>query len=171
MKKTDSFLVLVLILWSFVLQVSAQKTGPPRFSLLNPNDSLYLLQLIENGDTDIMALPYPVYRFTTGDVDGDGREEALVGVEKSTRYDKVVRRRLFVFKNYHGKVRPQWMGSRLGHPIIDFAFVKDKVRSLEAERDGRYLVAEYFWRSFGFDFSSYLCREKDREHAIEVFNQ
>ena len=31
-------------------------------------------------------LPYPVYRLVTGDINGDGKDEAIVGVIKPTRF-------------------------------------------------------------------------------------
>ena len=31
-------------------------------------------------------LPYPVYQLVTGDVNGDGKDEAIVGVIKPTRF-------------------------------------------------------------------------------------
>ena len=46
------------------------------FKLRKEHDSLYWL--------NDWRLPYPVYQFQTGDVDGDGRADAMVGVVKST---------------------------------------------------------------------------------------
>ena len=48
------------------------------FTLRKEHDSLYWL--------NDWRLPYPVYQFQTGDVDGDGRVDAMVGVVKSTRF-------------------------------------------------------------------------------------
>lgn len=106
-------------------------------------------------------LPFPVYRFETADVNGDGSADAIVGVVKSTRYDPEVRRRVFVYKNYRGHVRPLWLGSRLGRPLVDFRFVGPEgvLRVMELERSGNYLVADYRWRSFGMDFVRYVARE------------
>ena len=56
------------------------------FSLVQKSDSLYLLMLTTDSMTHQWTLPYPVYRMETGDVDGNGTVEALVGVIKATRF-------------------------------------------------------------------------------------
>ena len=134
------------------------------------------LVLTTDSTQDVWALPYPVYRFCTGDIDGDGREEALVGVVKTTRYDPEERRRLFVFKSYHGRVRPLWMGSRLGGILEDFRFTvsdsgEPRVRSLETTADHRYVVAEYRWDHFGLSFVRFLLKNADEKTAREAFLQ
>ncbi|MBF1605428.1 MAG: hypothetical protein HXO20_02825, partial [Prevotella shahii] len=50
------------------------------YSIESVNDSLNYLTLKTDSTTNRWALRYPVYRLETGDVDGDGRTEALVGV-------------------------------------------------------------------------------------------
>ena len=48
------------------------------FAIETVNDSLNYLTLKTDSTTDRWTLAYPVYRLETGDVDGDGRTEALV---------------------------------------------------------------------------------------------
>ena len=67
------------------------------FELKKENDSLYWL----NG----WRLPYPVYQYQTGDVDGDGKTDAIVGVIKATRFYPEKARRIFIFKQINGKAR------------------------------------------------------------------
>lgn len=140
------------------------------FRLETKNDSTHVLRI---GESEGFPLPFPVYRFDTGDVDGNGVVDAIVGVEKSTRYDPVVRRRLFIFKNHHGHVRPLWLGSRLGQPIIDFRFVPESanIRVIETEASGLFLVAEYRWKSFGMDFVRFLRRECTENEARILLNE
>ena len=57
-----------IFLWWLAATMSMAQT----MELRRVHDSLFLL----NG----WRLPYPVYQFQTGDVDGDGRLEAMVGV-------------------------------------------------------------------------------------------
>lgn len=134
--------------------------------------------LVLESDTlrDEWPLPYPIYRFCTGDIDGDGSEDALVGVVKATRFYPEEGRRLFIFKNYHGHIRPLWMGSKLGGELEDFRFIvneegQGRVRSLETTADHRYVVADYRWRGFGLAFDRFLLTNVSREEALLTFEQ
>ncbi len=141
------------------------------FSLEKQNDSLYNLAIKTDSLIDIWELPYPVYQFHVGDIDNNGKKDAMVGVIKKTRFDSVVRKRLFIFKNYKGYVRPLWLGSALGQPLVDFNFHKEEeaiIRSVEREKLGAFLVAEYRWRRFGLEFVRYLGREMDSITAINM---
>lgn len=94
------------------------------FRVETVNDSLSWLILQTDSTSDRWQLPYPVYQFQVGDVDGNGVEDAVVGVIKKTRFHRELGRRLFIFKNYRGHIRPLWMGSKLGGELVDFRFVK-----------------------------------------------
>ena len=154
--KTPKPAALLLVASLFPLSASLAQ-----FTLRQEHDSLYWL--------NDWRLPYPVYRFATGDVDGDGREDALVGVVKSTRYFKEKGRRLFIFRLVGGKARPLWMGSRLGGTLVDFRFADGMVRSLETTTDGRYVVAEYRWHDFGLSFDHFIVKNVDKETALRHF--
>ena len=138
------------------------------FSLEQKHDSLYMLTLTTDSTCDRWTLPHPVYRMTTGDVDGDGSEDAVVGVIKPTRFHPEQGRRLFIFKNYHGLVRPLWLGSKLGGKLCDFRFCNGRVRSLEATDNGLYVVAEYRWSGFGFAFDRYIGKGVTRKEALTL---
>lgn len=133
------------------------------FTLHHHHDSLYTL--------NDWRLPYPVYRFCTGDLTGDSIPEAMVGVVKATRYHPEVGRRLFIFKLVNGKARPLWMGSKLGGILQDFRYVDGHIRSLETTTDDRYVVAEYSWQDFGMAFDRFLLKNANREEALQCFNQ
>lgn len=139
------------------------------FCLDSVASSKYKLRI---GD-DVWPVDYPVYRFEMGDVNGDGKTDAILGVVKSTRYDPVVRRRVFLFKNYKGHVRPLWLGSRLGNPIVDFHFLAHEgiLRVMEREQDGSFLVADYRWQSFGMQFVRYLLRHASESEARNLLFQ
>ena len=139
------------------------------FSLVQKTDSLYLLTLTTDSMSHQWTLPYPVYRMETGDVDGNGTIEALVGVIKATRFYPEKDRRLFIFKNYQGLVRPMWLGSKLGGILQDFHYHEGRVRSLETNARGEYTVAEYRWGGFGPKFERYLVRNTDETSARAIF--
>ncbi len=159
--------LLVLGLWLTSVEAFSQERGG--FSLEQKNDTLSILTLRTDTTCDHWELPYPVYQFATGDVDGDGSIDAMVGVIKTTRYFKEKGRRLFIFKNYEGLVRPLWMGSKLGGILEDFRFIDGKIRSLECTTDGKYVVAEYRWDHFGMGFERFLLKNVTKEEAVECF--
>ena len=128
------------------------------FTLRHVSDSLSLLVLESGGERDVFRLPYPVFAFTTGDVNGDGSVDALVGVIKTTRFDRRLARRLFVFQNRGHRVRPLWLGSRLGGELADFTFKDGHVITLEQERDSTWFIGVYRWDHFGFTMTDCLLR-------------
>lgn len=101
-------------------------------------------------------------------MDGDGREEALVGVVKATRFYPEKARRLFIFHLVHGKVRPLWLGSRLGGRLVDFRFADGRVRSVEQTDDGTYAVMEWHWRDFGLQFHRYIAQSLTLKQAQKM---
>ena len=163
---------ILLFSMPFVLTATAEeKADSAVFSLRQVNDTLHVLELSSKQQVSKWPLPYPVYQFQTGDVDGDGKTDAMVGVIKSTRYFPEKGRRLFIFKNYEGHVRALWLGSRLGGILQDFRYVDGLIRSLETTTDNRYVVAEYQWEHFGMGFRRFLAKNVSREEALQVFNQ
>ena len=150
------------------LMVSQAKSQT--FSLQHVNDTLNVLCLHTGQQVNKWKLPYPVYQFQTGDVDGDGIIDAIVGVVKATRFHPEIGRRIFIFKNYHGKIRALWMGSKLGGILQDFRFKDGKIRALESTTDGRFVVAEYQWAHFGVEFCRFLATNVSFEEASHIFN-
>lgn len=144
-------------------QVSEPTIGqqPQPFELRKEHDSLYWV-----GD---WRLPYPVYQFQTGDVNGDGSEDAMVGVIKGTRFYPEKARRLFIFKQVNGKVRPLWLGSKLGGILEDFRFVDGRIRALESTTDSLYVVSDYKWGGFGMKFERHIIKGVDKETATKYF--
>jgi len=161
-----------LLLLAAALCAAAQHDRPlSPFRLTQQGDSLSTLIIHTDSTHSEWPLPYPVYRFCTGDVDGDGSEDALVGVVKATRYHPEMGRRLFIFKNYHGLIRPLWLGSKLGGELCDFRFADGRVRSMESVGEGRYVVAEYRWSGFGLVFERFVADRACRAEAEQVLNE
>lgn len=153
----------------FLISCKENSISEYGFSLETKNDSLHYVVFRSDSLIDKWELPYPVYQFQIGDINEDGQDDAIVGVIKTTRFDSTLANRLFIFKNYKGYVRPMWLGSKLSKPLVDFRFYKEKgksrIRSIEKEKEGKYLVAEYKWWKFGLEFVQYLERETSIEQA------
>ena len=145
------------------------QTRAQTFGLVTVSDSLSTLTLDNGTWKDQWQLPYPVYQFQTGDVDGDGSIDAMVGVIKSTRFYPEIGRRLFIFKQKNGRIRPLWMGSRLGGILVDFRFTDGRIRSLETSNSHRWYVADYVWSSFGMVFERFLASDTDESTARKAF--
>jgi len=150
--------------------------GTVRVALQRDRDSAHVIAVSRpmHGAPSFSSwrLPYPVYRFETGDVDHDGVDDILVGVVKPTRFDPRPARRIFLFKLRNDGVVPLWLGSRVSQPLEDFRFVHntETVRTIERERSGAYLVAEYRWRTFGLSFVRYCEREIPLRQARRLLN-
>ena len=144
----------------------AQTTGVREdngFTLRKEHDSLYWL--------NDWKLPYPVYQYQTGDVDGDGHVDAMVGVVKSTRFYPEKARRIFIFKEINKKARPMWLGSKLGGILEDFRFIDGKIRALESTTDSLYVVSDYVWGGFGMKFDHYIIKGVDKQTALKTYSQ
>ena len=155
------------------------------YELQKEYDSLYWLN-VSGSKANGWRLPYPVYQFQTGDIDGDGSEDAMVGVIKATRFYQLGKR-LFFFKQIDGtntkgepckKVRPLWLGSKLGGILEDFRFVaplegdgKGRIRALESTTDSLFVVSDYKWAGFGLGFDHYIIKGVDKETATKYFSQ
>ena len=136
----------------------AHNAQAQHFAINQKCDSLWVLSLSDDNGTvtGTWKLPYPVYRFGTADIDGDGSTDALVGVFKASRYFTTPSRRVFIFKNFDGKVRPLWLGSRLGGELVDFAIIGNTLRAIEQTEQG-YAVSDYKWKGFGMGFHSLVA--------------
>ena len=126
--------------------------------LVSVTDSTYSIEHVVNGKVaDTWTLNYPVYRFTCGDMTGDSIPEVLVGTIKTTKYRHSKDRRLFIFHLYKGRfIRPLWLGSRVGSPLIDFEVMTDTVPNLvhtwERNKDGDTIEILYRYKGFGLKY-------------------
>ncbi|UII19413.1 hypothetical protein [Fulvivirga ligni] len=133
-------------------------------------DNNKLVCTVNDSISSEWPLRYPVYQFQSGTINDDDDIDIAVGVYKATRYDSIKRNRLFLFQVRDGGIIPLWLGSSVGHPIIDFKVVYDDegecyIRVLAEEKSDKYLVADYEWYGFGLSLSHYLQREISFEIA------
>ena len=159
--------------------------GSQGYELRKEHDSLYWLRATGGRKADEWRLPYPVYQFQTGDVDGDGSMDAMVGVIKKTRFYPLGKR-LFIFKQIDAKatasmhrrklVRPMWLGSKLGGNLEDFRYVAPadgdslgRIRALESTTDSLFAVSDYKWSGFGMKFDHLIIKGVDKETALKHF--
>ena len=181
MRQNRTFIPIVTAWLLMPMMGMSQETGAKSqaFELRKENDSLYWLGVKGGSKSDEWRLAHPVYQFQTGDVDGDGSEDAMVGVIKKTRYYPMGRR-LFIFKQIDGStrklVRPMWLGSKLGGILEDFRFVAPakgdsigRIRALESTTDSLYVVSDYKWSGFGMKFERFILKGVDKETALQYF--
>ena len=189
-------ITLIVTAWLLMLPYAGRAQA---FELRQENDSLFWLMATGENKAEGWRLPYPVYQFQTGDVDGDGSEDAMVGVIKGTRFYPQKARRLFIFKQVDGhtskgeackKVRPMWLGSKLGGILEGFRFVvpadtanssdsadsakgdtRGTIRALESTTDSLYVVSDYKWSGFGMKFDHHIIKGVDKETATKYLNQ
>ena len=143
------FRVILRVAGMLALMLTTGSAVAQKFDLERRSDSLYVLTLTSGSDCDRWRLPYPVFRLEVGDLNGDGTDEAAVGVVKPTRFFPEPARRLFIFKNVDGRIRPLWLGSRLGGRLIDFRIVEGRICTLEQLADSSFVNVEYKLSRFG----------------------
>ena len=138
------------------------RTDFGRVVLVDGGDSTAaILHIADTGDTlSVWPLRHAVYHYDYGDVNGDGLPEIVVGVIKKTRYWRTEDNRLFIFKLFDGQlIRPLWLGSRLGCPIVTFRIERDSTpaRIISTEQCGDSVVrAMYRIKGFGPKFECYV---------------
>lgn len=148
------------------LLISSCQTAPEpthRVWLSSVDDTTSMLHVIHLTDqrADSMRLPWPIFRLDTGDVTGNGIPEIAVGVTKSSRYWPTPARRLFIYQLIDGyRIRPLWLGSRVGWPLQDFHVRHDslpaRIITTEQKADSTLLYGQYRYKGFGLTFEKYL---------------
>ena len=134
----------------------------------------YRLSTKSNKDgSDELHIPYPVYRFETGDLNHDGKTDLLLGVIKSTHFEQKVAKRLFALQIDSGQIRPLWLGSKLCQNLVDFKVVEKSSKmsliTIEQANDGSFSNGIYEWDDFGLRLIQYTSEKIDYAKAIQNF--
>ena len=91
---------------------------------------------------------------SAADIDEDGRLDLLVLVHKKTRHDPQPGWRPFVYTLREGRWVPKWLGSRVGRPLEEAAFVQapegPRLLTIERFAPEQSVLTLYHWRGFGF---------------------
>ncbi|MBI5676202.1 MAG: CapA family protein [Nitrospirae bacterium] len=120
-------------------------------------------------DSHIEHNPWRIY---SCNLDGDSIRKLCVGTRKTTRFDKTIANRLYVYGRSNGAIYPVWFGTRLGLPFIDFAVCdvdKDGVEeiiTLGEKADGSRMLASFKHGDFGFDMAEIIDPESKRTGLV-----
>jgi hypothetical protein len=140
---------------------------------VNPTSKGFKISLVnsQGEESDRIIFNYQLYHLDTADVNGDGRTEVLIGLIKTTEFDRQEKKRLFILRIDEGQLRPLWLGSKVCQQLIDFKTTTNGVvRTLEKTKAGNYAIGIYEWQGFGLTLIKYISDEKSYDEAITIFN-
>ncbi|MEL7001158.1 MAG: nuclear receptor-binding factor 2 [Bacteroidota bacterium] len=172
----------IVIIYSLLIGCQHKPTNNFEVAIINDSTKVELILgetnelvcLVTDSISSKWPLPYPVYQYQYGDIDNNGSVDLAVGVFKPTRYDTVKRNRLFLYEVRNNAIIPLWLGTSVGHPIINFKMIqnsegKNLIRIIGREKTETFLIADYEWYGFGLSLSDYIKRDISLEFARELF--
>ena len=141
-------------------EISRRGFGAGQLRLVVDRDGVGQLRYSEPGDAE-RAVPCDrlqgAWGLWVGDVEGDGKPEAIVALRKSAKFDPVVENRLHVYAIEEGQCVPVWRGTRLAGRFDRIAVDGDRVLALERVGAGRRVVW-YRWHGFGYRLEKTLWK-------------
>lgn len=146
-------------------------TGKVVFQKLSSTRGFRLL--LKNGLNEVqdqVIFTYAPYQLDTGDVDHDGRTEILVGLIKTTTFDPVEKKRLFILRIDDGQLRPMWLGSKVCQDLINFRILGHGIiQTIEKNKSNTYAIGRYEWQSFGLTLIDYTHEKISFDEALHIF--
>ena len=138
--------------------------------LSNKKGFKILLINVRGEITDQTIFNYSSYQFDTADVNHDGKTDILVGLIKSTEFDPVEKKRLFILRIDEGQLRPLWLGSKVCQELVNFKPTDQGIiRTFEKTKTGNYAIGQYAWQSFGLALINYTHNEISYDDASKIF--
>ena len=120
--------------------------------------------------TDQIIFRYTPYALDVADVNRDGKTDVLVGLIKSTEFDPIERKRLFILRIDDTQLRPLWLGSKVCQDLINFKALEGGfVQTLEKTQKGNYAIGLYEWQGFGLTLINYIHNEIQYADASKIF--
>lgn len=102
---------------------------------------------------------YNPWKITMIDIDNNGSNDLVVGTYKTTKYFNEYENRVFVFNVDRDYIYPKWLGSKIGHSIINFEVIGDvvaksnKLKIVQNNIENNSIMINHFiWNGFGFSF-------------------
>ncbi len=127
----------------------------------------------QNRKIDDLYIQYPIYRFDACDINNDGKTDILLGVIKTTHFDPILKRRLFIMQIESGKIKPLWLGSRVCQELIDFRCIgnKKEILTIECDKHNLFCNGRYIWHNFGLMLKGYQNENSEYSTALQYFKQ
>ena len=121
---------------------------------------------------DQTVFNYVSYQLDTADVNRDGRTEILIGLIKATEFDPLEKKRLFILRIDHGRLRPLWLGSKVCQELVNFRCLNNGiVQTIEKTSSYKFTIGQYYWQSFGLTLQDYTGNYESIHEALYAFQQ